>query len=141
MKRGLFLLALLLSSPAPADDYLNVSLVSKHFNDDDEHCETNPGVEYQRFTSIHVFYMAGAYYNSECNTAAIAWVGWESRTWRPAGVPLALGAMGGLSTGYNSPVVGTPYLRIGKATDMLHAKLLFLPSDQPIIALVLGFRL
>ena len=129
MKILAILFALFLSVSAQANDkYLFAPLASYHIDREMGECEINPGLYYQEYWSDNLFWTAGAFRNSKCNTAVIAQVGWESyEKKRLLGIPYGYGAMVGFSTGYESPVIGAPYIRIGDRDHKLSARILVLP--------------
>jgi len=139
--RLLLSVLLCFSMGVSAQEYLNISVASKHFNTTTDYCEINPGAQYQRFRSEHTYFLVGGYHNSQCKFAGQLWLGAETDDRHFGNIPFAVGVMGGLTTGYPSPIVGSPYIRFGDKTSKIHTKMLFLPSDQPIVAFVIGIRL
>jgi hypothetical protein len=128
---------------AETDHSLFFPLASYHIDREMGECETNPGLYYQRFKTKRIFWTAGAFRNSKCNTAVIAQVGWESYDKkRLLGVPYGYGAMAGFSTGYNSPIIAAPYIRIGDRDDRFSLRILALPHPkQGIFGIGLAYKL
>ena len=145
--KKLLIAALLILLPsfayAETDHSLFFPLASYHIDREMGECETNPGLYYQRFRTERIFWTAGAFRNSKCNTAVIAQIGWESyEKKRFLGIPYGYGAMVGFSTGYSSPVIGAPYIRIGDRDQRLSARIMVLPHPkQGIFGIGIGYKL
>jgi hypothetical protein len=130
MKNLLFVLSLLFFSHAAtaAESYLFTPLASYHVDRDMGECEVNPGLVYQRFQTDHRFTAIGAFRNSGCDTAALAFVGWETQeAKRFLGIPYGYGIMGGLTTGYDTPVMAAPFIRVGDRDNKLTLQILTIP--------------
>lgn len=141
-----FLFGLLLLFPILAsanDHYIIGAIGSYHADRDFAECEVNPGALYQHFIHDNWFVGGGAFRNSHCNTAANAFVGWESKQKkRLLGIPYGYGALAGVTTGYPTPYIGAPYIRIGDRDDRVSLKLLGLPHPtEGILALGVKIRL
>lgn len=138
-------LLILLSTFAHAetDHSLFFPIASYHIDREMGECETNPGLYYQRYINSNIFWTAGAFRNSTCNTAVIGQVGWESyEKKRFLGIPYGYGAMVGFSTGYNSPVIGAPYIRIGDRDHKISARVLVIPHPKKgIFGIGLAYKL
>ena len=145
MKKLLLALSILFfSHTATANEsYLFTPLVSYHVDRDMGECEVNPGLVYQRFQTNHRFTAIGAFRNSGCDTAALAFVGWETQEEkRIFGVPYGYGVMGGLTTGYDLPVMAAPYIRIGDREDKLSIQVLTIPHPtKGVYGLGIRYRL
>lgn len=138
------LLLLAVSTVANANDrHLFSPLVSYHADRSMGECEINPGLAYKTFKNNNTFYIFGAFRNSGCNTAAIAFYGWESyENKRFLGIPYGYGIMGGLTTGYDTPVIAAPYIRIGDRDDKVTFKLLTIPHPtKGVFGLGISYKL
>lgn len=147
MKIIIALLALSLpfiSTTAHANDhYLFAPIGSYHVEREKGECEINPGLYYQRYWNDNMFWTTGVFRNSRCNTSVIAMVGWESHDKkRILGIPYGYGAMVGPATGYQTPITGATYLRIGDRDAKLSARILILPHPtQGIYGLGISYKL
>lgn len=137
------LLTLLTSASFANDQYLVATLASYHANRSSGECEFNPGLLIQNFHTGNWFSMAGVFRNSPCNTAAAAFIGWESEEKkRFGGVHYGFGAMVGISSGYDSVLTGAPYLRFGDRDDRVAIKAMGLPHPtQGVYGISLSVRL
>ncbi len=144
---GLFIsLVLALSSnvnAATETDYILTPIASYHIDREDGECEFNPGIQYQHFSSNTFFWTTGVFRNSHCNIAATAMIGFESyENKRFLGVPYGYGVMVGYSSGYPSPIVGTPFIRFGDRNDPFTVKLMVLPHPtNGVFGLGFSYRL
>jgi hypothetical protein len=139
-----FSLLALTSLTAIADDqYLVVPIASYHADRSYSDCEKNPGLMYQGFLNNNVYVGVGAFSNSYCKIAATVLVGWESHDRkRLAGIPYGYGVMAGITTGYPTPVVGAPYIRIGDRDGRVSARLMTIPHPtRGVYGLAFNVRL
>ena len=107
-------LALAPVSSAFAHDWLVISGAAYHFERRDELLGNNPGIGWERpDDEIPVVYAAGYYKNSYDKDTFYAGGQWMPFSWgTPEGFNAQLGAFGGLASGYWTPVVVIPMLKL-----------------------------
>jgi len=107
-------LALAPVSSALAHDWLVISGAAYHFERRDELRGNNPGIGWERpDDEIPLVYAAGYYRNSYDKDTFYAGAQWMPFSWgTPEGFNAQLGAFGGLASGYWTPVVVIPMLKL-----------------------------
>jgi len=131
MKYLLLTLSLLLAAPAQAATYIDIHGISKHFNTTEVWNEKNYGLGITEDQSKNSSTSFGIYKNSLSRTSVYAYYNY----YIPVNKYVRIGALVGLTTGYNIPIapMAAPLISLGNDYRVNIGMLPEIPNVTPAV--------